>query len=96
MITWAVSDGREEGGDRVVPAASTIKLFICSAFWRSGLDSAEAVAEMVAAGLAEKGLASTHEPHHHFCVTDSGETFQRLARTILKDDGVTLEWVEVV
>ena len=60
------------------------------------VDSAEAVAEMVAAGLAEKGLASTHEPHHHFCVTDSGETFQRLARTILKDEGVTLEWVEVV
>jgi glutamate racemase len=61
------------------------------------VDSAEAVAEMVAAGLAEKGIESTtHEPHHDFCVTDSGETFQRLARTILKDDGVTLEWVEVV
>lgn len=43
MITWAVSDGREEGGDRVVPAASTIKLFICSAFWRSRLDPAEVV-----------------------------------------------------
>ena len=41
MITWAASDGREEGGGRVVPAASTIKLFIASAFWRSGLDSAE-------------------------------------------------------
>src|SRR5262249_12734863 len=26
------------GGDRVVPAASTIKLFVASAFWRSGLD----------------------------------------------------------
>ena len=38
MITWAASDGREEGGDRVVPAASTIKLFVASAFWRSGLD----------------------------------------------------------
>ena len=43
MITWAISDGREEGGDRVVPAASTIKLFVCSAFWRSGLDPAEVV-----------------------------------------------------
>ena len=43
MITWAVSDGREEGGDRVVPAASTIKLFVASAFWRSGLDPAEPV-----------------------------------------------------
>ena len=43
MITWAASDGREEGGDRVVPAASTIKLFIASAFWRSGLDAGERV-----------------------------------------------------
>ena len=43
MITWAASDGREEGGDRVVPAASTIKLFVASAFWRSGLDPSERV-----------------------------------------------------
>jgi beta-lactamase class A len=43
VITWAASDGREEGGDRVVAAASTIKLFIASAFWRSGLDTAERV-----------------------------------------------------
>jgi beta-lactamase class A len=43
VITWAASDGREEGGDRVVPAASTIKLFVASAFWRSGLDSNERV-----------------------------------------------------
>ena len=48
MITWATSDGREEGGDRVVPAASTIKLFVASAFWRAvsenrGLDPAEQV-----------------------------------------------------
>lgn len=60
------------------------------------VDSAEAVAEMVAAGLAERHLESTHAPSHHFCVTDSGETFQRLARMILKDDEVSLEWVEVV
>jgi beta-lactamase class A len=38
VITWAASDGRESGGDRVVPAASTIKIFVASAFWRSGLD----------------------------------------------------------
>jgi hypothetical protein len=44
VITWAISDGREEGGDRVVPAASTVKLFVCSAFWRSGLDPDETVA----------------------------------------------------
>jgi hypothetical protein len=43
LITWATSDGREEGGDRVVPAASTIKLFIASAFWRSDLDPGERV-----------------------------------------------------
>jgi D-alanyl-D-alanine carboxypeptidase len=43
VITWAASDGREEGGDRVVPAASTIKLFVASAFWRSGLDASERV-----------------------------------------------------
>ena len=36
-------DGREEGGDRVVPAASTIKIFVASAFWRSGLDPDERV-----------------------------------------------------
>jgi glutamate racemase len=60
------------------------------------VDSAEQVAAMVAAGLAERHLEATHSPLHTFCVTDSGETFQRLARTILKDDGVELEWVEVV
>ena len=43
MIAWAASDGREESGDRVVPAASTIKLFIASAFWRSDLDPGERV-----------------------------------------------------
>jgi beta-lactamase class A len=41
VITWASSDGRDQGGDRVVPAASTIKLFVASAFWRSGLDPGE-------------------------------------------------------
>jgi len=43
VITWAASDGREEGGDRVVPAASTIKIFVASAFWRSGVDPSERV-----------------------------------------------------
>jgi len=60
------------------------------------VDSAEQVAALVAAGLAERHLEATHGPHHTFCVTDSGETFQRLARTILRDDSVELEWVEVV
>ena len=59
------------------------------------VDSAEVVAEMVAAGLGERGLAATHEPVHHFCVTDAGETFRKLAGLILGEDGVSLEWVEV-
>jgi len=46
-LSWATSDGRERDGDQVVPAASAIKLFIASAFWRSELDPSEpAVAEM--------------------------------------------------
>lgn len=59
------------------------------------VDSAEAVAEMVAAGLRRRGLTATHEAVHHFCVTDSGESFQKLASRILGDDDVSLEWVEV-
>jgi beta-lactamase class A len=43
VITWAASDGRESGGDVVVSAASTIKIFVASAFWRSGLDPDERV-----------------------------------------------------
>jgi glutamate racemase len=60
------------------------------------VDSAEAVAEMVASGLTERHLEATHPPAHHFCVTDTGETFQRIARRILQDPSVALEWVEVV
>jgi hypothetical protein len=44
VIMWATSDGRDEGGERVVPAASTIKIFVASAFWRSGTDPDEPVA----------------------------------------------------
>lgn len=58
MITWAVSDGREEGGDRVVPAASTIKLFVASAFWRSGLDASEVVRPPAAGWSVANRLAS--------------------------------------
>lgn len=60
------------------------------------VDSAEVVAEMVAAGLEESRIEATHQASHHFCVTDAGETFQRIARRILQDPAVTLEWVEVV
>jgi len=60
------------------------------------VDSAEAVAEVVAAGLAEQGLeAGEHPPASHFCVTDNGESFHRLARLILNEPRVPLEWVEV-
>jgi hypothetical protein len=43
LISWATSDGHEHEADRVVPAASTIKLVIASAFWRSALDPAERI-----------------------------------------------------
>lgn len=60
MITWAVSDGREHEGDRVVPAASTIKPIVASAFWRSGLDPAERVdVPEVPWSLADKLAAPT-------------------------------------
>jgi beta-lactamase class A len=40
-LSWATSAGVEHDGERVVPAASTIKIFIASAFWRSPLDPSE-------------------------------------------------------
>jgi beta-lactamase class A len=57
VISWAWVDpatGAEghEQGERVVPAASTVKLFVASAFWRSGLDPDEPVPEVPAAGSA--------------------------------------------
>jgi beta-lactamase class A len=58
VITWATSDGREQGGDTVVPAASTIKLFVASAFWRSGLDPDERVAVAPAGWSVADTLAS--------------------------------------
>ncbi len=60
------------------------------------VDSAEAVAEVVAQGLAERGLEATHrDPDHHLCVTDASDNFHRLAERILGDPDVPLEWVEV-
>ena len=60
MISWAVSDGREHEGDRVVPAASTIKPIVASAFWRSGLDPRERVeVPEVPWSLADKLAAPT-------------------------------------
>lgn len=59
------------------------------------VDSAEAVADLVAEGLKERGLEATHPASHHLCVTDAGESFQRLASRILGDATLPLEWVEV-
>jgi glutamate racemase len=62
------------------------------------VDSAEAIAEVVAGGLEEVGILapSSPPPHHHLCVTDAGESFQRLADRILHAPSLPLEWVEVV
>jgi glutamate racemase len=60
------------------------------------VDSAEVVAEMVAEGIDANGLAATHAPVHHFCVTDAGASFRKLAGRILGEPEVSLEWVEVV
>ncbi len=52
---WVDPDSGEEAhedGERVVPAASTIKLFVASAFWRSALDPGELVAHVPPAGSA--------------------------------------------
>jgi glutamate racemase len=69
------------------------------------VDSAAAVAEAVAAGLAERGLAaaagpdgrpaSGRPPYLRLCVTDAGPSFQALARGILGSPELCLEWVEV-
>ena len=61
------------------------------------VDSAAAVAEQTAEDLGRAGLAaaSGDSPEHHFCVTDSGERFARLARLSLGDERVSLALVEV-
>ena len=60
MIAWAALDPAiggvmDEGGDRVVPAASTIKLFVYSAFRRSRLDPGETVPVRKTGGPALPG-----------------------------------------
>jgi glutamate racemase len=61
------------------------------------VDSAQAVAEHTAADLERAGLLAAvgESPEHHFCVTDAGDRFGRLARRILGEERVSLEWVEV-
>ncbi len=55
------------------------------------VDAAETVARQVAHGLETLGLAGSagSEASHHFCVTDSGEHFARVAQDLLAH-GVTL------
>jgi glutamate racemase len=67
------------------------------------VDSAEAVAEVVAQGLTQAGLAlPSHEGREggaatqHLCVTDAGLSFQAVAGRILGAPDLPLEWVEVV
>ena len=60
------------------------------------VDSAEAVAETVAAELGEYASDSPGAPEHHFCVTDGPDRFGGLARRILGDSEVSLELVEMV
>lgn len=66
------------------------------------VDSAAATAASTARGLAAAGLAEPRRSHaeastpeHHFCVTDAGERFDRIARQILGDERVSLELVDV-
>lgn len=58
------------------------------------VDSAEATAERVAAELPDRAPAGSR-PEHHFCVTDAGERFARLAEAFLGDEQISLEWVDV-
>lgn len=69
------------------------------------VDPAQEVAEQVARELANRHCEanpsnSAVDLDHHFCVTDSGPRFQRLANQILSASGIvkaafSLEWVEV-
>jgi len=61
------------------------------------VDSAQAVARSAAASLEQLGLLRTHgRPEHHFCVTDDAQRFDRIARSVLGSQSVSLELVEVV
>ncbi|HUO85967.1 MAG TPA: glutamate racemase [Thermoanaerobaculia bacterium] len=62
------------------------------------VDSAEAVADEVARGLAAEGLAAPpgSAAAHRLYLTDVSEGFERLARRILGDQAADISWVEVV
>ena len=61
------------------------------------VDSAEAVAEVVAEDLAHQGLLTdgAGAPEHHFCVTDAGDRFARIGAIFLGAERLSLEWVDV-
>ncbi len=71
------------------------------------VDPAQEVAELVARELVALGRETppgtqldASSPEHHFCVTDVGQRFQRIAQQILAASGIedpafSLEWVEV-
>jgi glutamate racemase len=62
------------------------------------VDSAEAVAEVVAADLLRHQLArdeSSEQAEHHFCVTDAGTRFAKIGARFLGADALSLEWVDV-
>jgi glutamate racemase len=62
------------------------------------VDSAESVAEEVARGLADAGLAAPagSPVEHHLFVTDASSGFADFAHRILGPSTRPLEWVEVV
>jgi glutamate racemase len=62
------------------------------------VDSAETVAEEVAAGLAEAGLAAPagSPVEHRLFLTDTSAGFAELARRILDDPETEISWIEVV
>jgi len=73
MIRWAACDPDSgsfagEAADEQLPAASTIKLFVASAFWRSSLDPDELVECAPAAGSA--GLAEYLSPSARLTLGD--------------------------
>jgi glutamate racemase len=61
------------------------------------VDSAEAVAEVVAADLLRHQLATDLDAaaEHHFCVTDAGSRFAKTGARFLGADALSLEWVDV-
>ena len=62
------------------------------------VDSAHAVADEVADGLADLSLLADPQdppPEHHFCVTDAGDRFAAIAQRILGAGSGSLELVDV-